>query len=296
MDRLTAIKVFLEAAHTRSFTATADHLSISRPMVTRYIGLMENWLNARLFHRTTRYITLTEAGEKAQQYCEQLLMLSEELEDALSNQQNELQGTLRLTSSISFGATHLMKAINEFQQHYPKLNIFLNLSEDSLNLVEQGIDLAIRISNNPDPILISRPLGKCHSVLVASAQYIAQCGKPKSPDELLQHRYLAHSKLNRVELRLHQGEQQAHLSLTNRLSANDANALLNAVLNNAGIAMLPGYLTNELIERGELCVILPDWELPVLTIYGLYSSRDKLPRQTRLFLDFLVEQFKDKNW
>ncbi|MEE6075197.1 LysR family transcriptional regulator [Avibacterium paragallinarum] len=296
MDRLTAIKVFLEAAHTRSFTATAEHLSISRPMVTRYIGLMENWLNARLFHRTTRYITLTEAGEKAQQYCEQLLTLSEELEDALSNQQNELQGTLRLTSSISFGATHLMKAINEFQQHYPKLNIFLNLSEDSLNLVEQGIDLAIRISNNPDPILISRPLGKCHSILVASTQYIAQYGKPKSPDELLQHRYLAHSKLNRAELRLHQGEQQAHLSLTNRLSANDANALLNAVLNNAGIAMLPRYLTNELIERGELCVILPDWELPVLTIYGLYSSRDKLPRQTRLFLDFLVEQFKDKNW
>lgn len=296
MDRLTAINVFVEAARTRSFTATAEHLNLSRPMVTRYISLMESWLNARLFHRTTRHITLTEAGEQAQKHCQQLIALTQQMEEELTSQQNELQGTLRLTSSISFGATHLTQAINLFQRLYPKVSIHLNLSEETLNLVEQRIDLAIRISHTPDEMLISRTLGQCHSALVASPDYLAQQGIPAHPNDLLTHTYLAHTHLNRVELTLKQGETQQKLLMINRFSTNDASALLHAVRHHAGIAMLPRYLVAEPIAKGELMVVLPDWQLPVLTIYGLYTSRDKLPRTTRVFLDFLIEQFRDKDW
>ena len=159
MDRLTAMHVFAEVATSGSFSATADKLEMSRAMVTRYVGEMEQWLQARLLQRTTRSVTLTDAGEHALRRCQQMLALSQDLEEeTATTTEGALRGQLRLTCSVSFAFAQMGAAIADFLAQHPQLKIDLDASEGSLNLVEKRIDLAIRISAEPDPLLIGRPL------------------------------------------------------------------------------------------------------------------------------------------
>lgn len=296
MDKLTAINIFLEVAKSGSFTATADKLELSRPMVTRYIALMEEWLNARLFHRTTRLVLLTEAGEQAVVFCQNIAKTIAEMEESIQPNDGELQGILRVSSNISFGASHLARAITDFQQLHPKLKVHLNLSDERVNLTESRIDLAIRFTNDPDPNLVARPLANCRSALVASPAYLAEHGTPEHPNDLLHHRCLAHANINRSEWTFKRADEQITLELTNNFSTNETTALHRAALDHNGIAMLPLYLISDDLQQGKLVPVLSDWQLPEYKIYALYLSRHKLPRATRALLDFLVGEFEGRDW
>lgn len=296
MDKLTAIQVFLGVAETGSFSQTAEKLELSAPMVSRYVGLMEEWLNARLFHRTTRKVSLTEAGEQAVRLCQQIVNLTAQMEEECQSEQGELTGILRLAASSSFGVSHLTTLIGQFQRQHPKLQIQLNLGDQTFNLVEQRIDLAIRITNNPEPSLVARKLTECRSVLVATPSYLQATSPILSPQDLTYHRCLAHSHLNRNEWQFSQQGETVTLSLQNQFSVNDALALHQAALDDQGVAMLPLYLVEQDLTEGKLVRVLSDWQLPTLQIYALYSSRHKLPKRVRLFLDFLAEQLANKMW
>ncbi len=296
MDKLTAIKVFLTVAETGSFTETADRLEISKPMITRYVALMEEWLNARLFQRTTRKVSLTDAGEQAVIFCQKFANLREEMEQDFAAQAGELRGTLRIACNNSFGSSHLALAVNEFLLAHPKLQVQFVLSDDTVNLVEERIDLAIRITNNPDPNAVARKLGSCHSLLVASPTYLARFGSPTHPEELEHHRYLSHSRVNRREWKFTQGEKEISLELTSQFTSNDTTALFNFTLAHGGIAMLPKYMVDEPLNTGLLKTVMPDWQLPVYNIYAMYPSRHKLPLSVRALLDFLVAKFSGQDW
>ena len=295
MDKLTAIKVFLSVAETGSFTATADRLDMSKPMITRHIALMEEWLNARLFQRTTRQVKLTDAGEQAMIFCQKILALSNELEQELVAQQGNLRGNIRLSSSGSFGAVHLTQAVNVFLREHPNLNIHLELSDKLLDLVAERIDLAVRITNQPDPNLVARKLADCHSLMVATPDYLARFGTPSHPKDLQHHRYLSHANINRKWI-FYQENQELALELPSQLTTNETTVLLNSVLSHSGVAMLPKYLVEDHIKNGQLTTVLTDWQLPKFTIYLLYPSRHKLPLAVRKLVDFLVEYFKDRDW
>ena len=296
MDKLTAIKVFLSVAETGSFTATADRLDMSKPMITRHIALMEEWLNARLFQRTTRQVQLTDAGEQAMIVCQKMLALSIELEQELSAQQGDLRGNIRLSSSGSFGTTHLTKAVNVFLREHPNLNIHLELSDKLLDLVAERIDLAVRITNQPDPNLVARKLADCHSLIVATPEYLARFGTPKHPEDLRHHRYLTHANINRKEWYFYQENQELVLELTSQLTTNETTVLLNSVLSHSGVAMLPKYLLEDYLQTGQLTAVLTDWQLPKFTIYLLYPSRHKLPLAVQRLVDFLMGYFEGRDW
>lgn len=296
MDRIEAMNIFLTVVETGSFTATADRLDLSRPMVTRAVALVEEWFNARLLQRTTRRVSLTSAGERALAHCQKMLALATEIEQEVLAQQGELQGSLRIASNSSFGSTHLLLAIKDFLQRHPKLNIQFQLSDQPVNLIDERIDLAIRFTNQPDPNLIARPLATCHSLLVASPEYLAQKGVPQTPQDLVEHIYLAHANINRKEWKFYQNEREISLELTSQFTTNDTSALLNLTLAGGGIAMLPKYLLNEHLASQQLVPILTDWQLPTYQIYALYSSRHKLPLTIRTLVDFLVERFRGVNW
>ncbi|MCI5764948.1 LysR family transcriptional regulator [Actinobacillus porcinus] len=296
MDRIEAMNIFLTVVETGSFTATADRLDLSRPMVTRAVALVEEWFNARLLQRTTRRVSLTSAGERAVAHCQKMVDLAAEIEQDILAQQGELQGSLRIASNSSFGSTHLLLAIKDFLQRHPKLNIQFQLSDQSVNLIDERIDLAIRFTNQPDPNLIARPLATCHSLLVASPEYLAQKGVPQTPQDLAAHIYLAHANINRKEWKFYQNEREISLELTSQFTTNDTSALLNLTLAGGGIAMLPKYLLNEHLASQQLVSILTDWQLPAYQIYALYSSRHKLPLTIRTLVDFLVERFRGVNW
>ena len=296
MDKLTAIKVFLTVAETGSFTATAEQLEISKPMISRYVALMEEWLNARLFQRSTRKVALTDAGEQAVLFCQKIANLTAEMEQEMMAQQGELRGVLRVTSSQTFGTYHLVQMVNRFLQLHPKLNIQLLLNDQPMDLISERIDLAIRITNNPDPNFIARKLADCHSLLVATPDYLAKFGTPTQPKDLYQHHYLSHHNINRKAWKCTQGEREVLLDLDSRFTTNDTQALLNSVLDSNGIAMLPKYMLETELQQGKLQAVLSDWQLPAFSIYAMYPSRDKLPLAVRKLIDFLMENFEGKAW
>ena len=296
MDRLTAMRVFAEVATSGSFSATADKLDMSRAMVTRYVGELEQWLGARLLQRTTRRVTLTEAGEHCLRRSQQMQALVESMEEETASHEGVLRGQLRLTCSLSFAYAQLAGAIVEFQAQHTQLKIDLNVSDSSLNLVEARVDLAIRISSEPDPLLLARPLARCDSVLVATPGYLAAQGLPQTPAELAQHRCLSHAHVGKSVWRFSRGDASAQVGVASHFSANDATTLLQAALAGGGIALQPTYLVNPYLADGTLQVVLPDWQVPAMTIYALYPSRRHLLPAVRALLDFLVQKFTSLPW
>lgn len=297
MDRLTAMKVFADVAQTGSFTATSDRLAMSRAMVTRYVAEMEQWLGARLLQRTTRSVTLTDAGEQCLRRCLQMLAIAQEVEEETAPAGGALRGQLRLTCSMSFGYAQLAAALGDFLALHPQLKVDLLVSEGAVNLVAERIDLAIRISADPDPALIARPLAACDSVLVAAPAYLAAEGQPAQPTDLARHRCLGHANFGRSEWRFtHAVAGEQVVSVPTRFTANDATVLMAAARAGAGIALQPTYLAGPLVQAGALEVVLPGWVPPRLTVYAMYASRRHLAPAVRALLDFLVERFAGAPW
>jgi len=296
MDRLTAMQVFVEVARSGSFSTTADKLEMSRAMVTRYVAELEQWLGARLLQRTTRSVTLTDAGEQCLRRSQQMLALMADVEEETSSPDSAMRGQLRITCSVSFAYAQLAAAVADFLPLYPQLKIDLNASEGALNLVDARIDLAIRISAEPDPALIGRVLAPCVSVLVASRSYLAAHGVPKSPAELATHRCLSYANFGKSVWTLRRGVEQTQVSVGSHFSANEATALLSAALAGGGIALQPTYLANQHLADGSLQQVLPGWTLPDMAIYALYPSRKNLSPAVRALLDYLVARFASVPW
>lgn len=296
MDRILAVKVFLTVTETGSFTAAAERLELSKPMVSRAVALLEEWFNARLLQRTTRKVSLTEAGEQALEYCQKMMALTEDIEQDFLARSGELSGTLRIASNPSFGGSHLLRAVQDFMNLHPKLNIRLQLSDQKVDLIENRIDLALRFTNEVEAGLVARPLNKIRSLLVAAPGYLAEHGIPAVPQDLARHRYLAHANVNHKAWRFFRNGEETVLELTGPFSVNDSNALLNCVLAGGGIAMLPKYMLNEHLQNGRLKAVLTDWQLPVYSLYALYLTRRRQPLAVRALLDFLIEKFEGEDW
>ncbi len=192
MDRLTAMHVFVEVAERGSLTAAAEALDMSRAMVTRYLAEVETWLGARLLHRTTRRISLTGPGEAALLRFRQMLAIGDELQGEVASDNPEPHGLLRVTASVSFGQLHLAAAVAEFVRRHPLTRVELLLVDRVVNLVEERVDVAVRISRAIDPSLIARWLAPCRSVLCAAPSYLAERGTPTSADALAGHNCLTH--------------------------------------------------------------------------------------------------------
>jgi DNA-binding transcriptional LysR family regulator len=299
MDRVTAAKVFIDVAQSRSFSRTADRLNMSRPMVTRYIEAMEDWLKIRLLHRTTRKISLTSAGEA----CLKDVVLWLEQADkitSLANTSDELSGLVRMTSSMSFGFSQLMPAIQDFMVQHPKVYIDIDLEDSTADLTEKSIDLAIRIASNPDPSLIGKPIARCESVLVASPAYLDKAqqvlGDIQQPQDLSKHDCLGYKNFEQHIWHLSKHEQFESITVDCRLTINEATSILHGTLNGVGISMLPTYLVNRYINDGRLCHVLPEWKPKDMDIYALYSSRKHLSPNVRALIDHLEQYFAQHPW
>ncbi len=296
MDRLKAMSVFVEVARCGSFTDAADSLDMSRAMVTRYISELEQWLDVRLLQRTTRSVTLTDAGESCLRRSQQMLALMDNIEEETTRHDGDLRGQLRITCSVSFAYAQLAAAVVDFLRLHPMLKIDLNASEGALNLVEARIDLAIRISAEPDPLLIGRVLAPCASVLVASPAYLAEHGMPTAPTDLAEHRCLSYANFGKSVWTLTRGEQVQRVSVSGHFSANEATALMQASLAGGGVAMQPLYLAKPHLSDASLQQVLPEWALPSMNIYALYPSRKHLSPAVRALLDFLALRFSAVPW
>lgn len=291
MDRMMAMNVFVEVVERGSLTAAADALDMSRAMVTRYLAEVERWLGARLLHRTTRRISLTGPGEAALLRFRQMLAIGDELHGELATDNPEPHGLIRVTASVSFGQIHLAAAVADFVKRYPLTRVELLLVDRVVNLVEERVDIAVRISRAIDPALIARRLAPCRSVLCAAPSYLAERGAPTTADALAAHNCLTHHYVGKSVWHLQRDGRAIAVAVGGNISANEASLLLEAVRAGAGIAMLPTYQIAPLLRSGELIEVLPDYQVEGLDIHAVYASRRQLPTIMRSFLDFLVERF-----
>lgn len=290
MDRLTAMKVFVEIVDRGSMSAAADTLNISRAMISRYLEALEGWLGARLLHRTTRRLTLTDAGEQALKSCREMVALSREVESKI-NQTGHIQGRLRLTSSASFAQAQLTAALVDFQAHHQGVVIDLLVVDRAVDLVQDRIDLAIRLSHHLGEGLVARRLAVCHSVLCASPDYLERAGIPSHPDELSAHQQIMHSNGFASSYKMYKGDKVSQVEARGILAANETSILLSAALAGAGIAMLPTYLVGTHLAQGTLKQVLPGYTLDSMNIHAVYLSRRHQPQSLRLLIAFLAERF-----
>ncbi|WP_431225215.1 LysR family transcriptional regulator [Serratia sp. L9] len=297
MDRITAAQVFVTIVDRGSMIAAAEALEMSRAMVTRYLAQMEQWAGARLLHRTTRKLSLTDAGERTLERCRQMLALAEDIDLVESAQSDDLRGLLRITCSQSLGQTALVGAVAQYLKRHPQVAVDLQMNNRAVNLVEERIDLALRITNELDPNLIARPLSTCASVICASPAYLAAQGTPRQPQDLAMHNCLTYSYFGKSLWHFeHQGVKSA-VAVSGNLSANESVVLLAATVQGAGISLQPYYSAAPLLANGDVIELLPEYVPQAMGIYGIYTSRRQMPATLRTMLDFLVEWFAtDPGW
>nr|WP_288916462.1 LysR family transcriptional regulator [uncultured Pseudomonas sp.] len=294
MDRLQAMQVFVAVVELGSQSAAAEHLDLSRPVVSRYLAELEDWVGARLMHRTTRKLSLTAAGLEILPRCRQMLDLSGDMQAAVSTSDDAPRGMLRISASTSFGQAQLAAAMTEFVVRYPGVSVDLQMLDRTVNLVDERIDLAIRMSNDLDPNLIARRLTVCRSVICASPGYLREHPTPQRVEDLSRHNCLTHSYVGKSLWHFEQDGEQVSVPVQGNISANEASTLLQTTIAGAGVAMLPSYQAGTHIKNGELIRLLPHAEPRRMNMYAVYASRKHMPSALRSLLDFLVLKFPER--
>ncbi|AZE88181.1 LysR family transcriptional regulator [Pseudomonas orientalis] len=288
------MRVFVTVVDLGSQSAAADHLDLSRPVVSRYLAELEDWVGARLLHRTTRKLSLTAAGSETLPRCRQLLELCGDMQAAVSEPDEAPRGLLRLSVSTSFGQAQLGAAIAEYVKRYPLVTVDLQMLDRTVNLVDERIDLAIRTSNDLDPNLIARRLTVCRSVVCATPAYLREHPAPQKVEDLARHNCLTHSYFGKSLWHFEERGEHVSVAVHGTITANEAGTLLRITLADAGVAMLPSYEAGELIRSGKLVRLLPDAQPRQMNIYAVYASRKHMPSALRSLLDFLVQRFPEE--
>ncbi len=285
------MRVFVTVVDLGSQSAAADHLELSRPVVSRYLAELEDWVGARLMQRTTRKLSLTAAGNETLPRCRQMLEMAGDLQAAVRRPDDAPHGELRISVSTSFAHAQLVEAVADYVKRYPDVKVDLQMLDRTVNLVDERIDLAIRTSNDLDPNLIARRLTVCRSVICASPAYLREHPAPQRVEDLARHNCLTHSYFGHSLWHFELHGEAVSVPVQGSISANEALTLQRATLAGAGIAMLPTYLAAESLRSKELIRLLPDAKPRELNLNAVYTSRKHMPATLRSMLDFLAERF-----
>lgn len=294
MDRVIAAQVYMRICELGSLSAAARALGMSRPMVSRYLEQMEQWAGTRLVHRSTRKLTLTAAGEKVLQKTRTLTQLSDEI--AGQSERAIPSGTLRVACAHFTAMQLISPLLPDFLARYPQLRLELDINNHPVSLIGERIDVAIRITDNPEPGAIARRLGVCRSVLCASPRWLQQNGPLHTPDDLTRHNCLHYSHFASQTWQFSDpsGESVA-VAVSGNLSAGISSLLMEAAVAGCGIAMLPELEARRALNSGALKQVLPTWRPKALNVYGIYLSRDYQPSALPLFLEEIQQKLAQPN-
>ena len=299
MDRFHSLVVFANVVDAGSFAGAAQRLDLSVSAISRHVAALESHLGARLLNRTTRRLSLTEAGRAFHERSVQLLAELAEAEEEVRAHTIVPRGTLKLTSSVSFGARHLAPAIAEFQRHNAELRFDVELSDRTIDLVEEGIDLAIRIGAIGSHMLIGRPIGVARMICCAAPSYLARHPAPRTPRDLASHACLTYAYAADGNLwRFRDARQRVHeVKVSGPLHANSGDMLAALAVAGTGITLEPDFIVVDDIRLGRLVPLLEGYAAPSIAINAAYPSRRHLSAKVRTFIDFLVQRFaRDPPW
>lgn len=298
MDRIQAIRLFIRVVDLGSFSKAAVDLRMGQPSATKLVAQLEKQLGSRLLHRSTHGVVPTEIGLLYYDKCKLIAHHLEEAESVAALMQSQLQGGLRISTSVAFGRRVLVPLVVRFMKLNPKLQIELSFEDRYVDLVEQGIDLAIRMGRLADSTLGARFLGVNPWVVVGSPAYLAQRGVPHEPGDLVNHDALIYSTVQGDEKWLFTGlDGRLHpTAVRGTLRSNNLSALLAAARADMGLAALPWYVANESVKAGAVQAVLTGWSLPSQEIHAVYPSPRQVPAKVSGFIDWLQGQISDAWW
>lgn len=279
------ISEFTAVAESGNFTQAAKKLLISTAQVSRQVSELEQRLNTKLFYRTTRKVTLTEEGQLFYQQCRQILDGLDNAERSLTNLQSTPQGKIKISAPVTYGERHIIPLVNQFLMRYPQVEIQVQLSNQRIDLIEEGYDLAIRLGQLDDSSLIAKRISSRQHFVCAAPNYVQQHGKPESISDLKQHNCL----LGSADFWIFEGKK---IRVSGSLRCNSGLGLVDAALNGIGIVQLPDYYLKHHIEQGELEVLLDEYQREEEGIWALYPQSKYLANKVRLLIDFLSEHLR----
>ena len=295
MDKFADIEAFTAVVEAGSFSAAGERLGIAKSVVSRRISQLERHLGSRLLHRTTRRLSLTDAGKNFYQRAVQILADLDDAELSVAEETIEIRGSLKLAAPLSFGLAHLSNAIFDFLTGHPAIELNLDLNDRNINLVEEGFDMAVRIGKLEDSTLVARRLGTMRQVTCASLSYLQQHGEPTHPGDLQQHIGLQYNNISYKKQWSYETANgktifaQPHI----RIRANNGEALAAAAIAGMGITKGPTFILGSLIKEGSLVPVLNKYQSPPAGIYAVYPPGRLIPRRIQVFSDFLAQRFGD---
>ena len=302
MDTVAGIRLYIRVVETGSFSKASAGLGITQPTATKHVAALEKRLGARLLHRSTRGVTATEVGAAYYDKCKAIAQQLEEADNLALLMQTRLGGALRISTSVAFGRRVLTPLVLEFMRQHPALQVELSFEDRYVNLVEQGIDVALRMGRLADSQLGARYLGTNPWTLVAAPSYLAAHGTPKKPADLGQHQALVYSTVQGDE-RWHFSSAQGRaesvavsVAVSGPLRSNNLSALLSAARAGLGVAVLPRYVAHSSVVSGALQPLLERWQLPAQEVHAVFPSPKMLPSKVRSLCDFLAPRFVGEWW
>ena len=284
--------VFAAVVEKKSFSAAARHLGVAKSAVSRHISQLEVHFDVRLLHRTTRSISLTDAGEQLYPICAQIVAEAARADEVVSSMKNEPTGTLHLAASEPLASEHILPTVADYMLQYPAIKTKISIADDQVDLIGEGIDLAIRVGRLNDSSLIARKLASAKILLCASPEYLIRNGTPTEPRDLPDHDWIAYQHLpapDRWRFRTPGGGYKL-VVVKPRTSTNHGPTLRALLVNHLGISAVPDFLAAPLIADGRLQVLLADYTLAPSAIYAVYPSNRHMLPKVRLLVDRLAER------
>ena len=289
MDRLDAMQAFVTVADLKGFAPAARKLGLSPSGVTRLISALENRIGARLLQRTTRSVTLTDAGARYLERARRILADVEEAEIAAESERARPNGRLVISAPVGFGRLHVSPVLTAYLKRYREVSAELRLEDRMINLVEEGIDLAVRIGHLADSSIVARHVGDMRRITVASPGYLKARGEPKKPQDIAAHDTIQFGSAPGGEWRFVEGGNEIRLDYSPRLSTNSADAAIRYAEAGGGLTRVLAYQAADAIKRGRLKAVLTKFEQPALPIHIVYPTSRLLSAKVRTFIDLVVD-------
>ncbi|WP_281556847.1 LysR family transcriptional regulator [Thalassomonas sp. RHCl1] len=296
MDTLDGMKTVVAVVETGSFTAAGERLSMSKALVSKYVGEVEKHLGTRLFNRTTRQLALTEAGRSYYQLALNLLEQYTAMVDKVTGEQTSPRGVLRLSAPVTFGEKTLSPLLPKFLRLYPDLQIELRLTNSAIDMLEEGIDVRIRIGGVDDSTMIARQLGSFPLLLCASPAYIEQQGLPTTPQQIADHNCIIDSNFRiGKQWPIISAQGIAHsINVSSHIAVNSPQAVREISIAGGGIGMIPAFIVEDALKDGRLIQVLPECTTLEFGLFAIYPHRQYVPRKVRCFLDFVMAELSRK--
>lgn len=292
-ELLNGVAVFVGVIHAGSFTAAAQALGHSTSYVSKEITRLEKRLGSRLLNRTTRTISLTDAGRAYFERCSQIVIDAENAERSIGQLQDNPKGLLRVNAPVSFGSIYLLDHLSEFLKRFPEITLEVEFNDRMIDVVAEGYDVVIRAGQIQDSNLVARKFTTSKSIVVASPEYFKNNGRPETVSELEHHACLAYSLIPNPTLwEFIKDGHRTVVKVTPRLMCNNAAVEVAMAVNGIGIGRIPLFCCEQEIAEGTLEMILDDYEQPEIGVYAVYPHRQYLTAKVRAFVDFLVEKFE----